>query len=307
MCVGLDMDAALASEIMQGLRILVAQPVVQLRNDLCTASAGIDYIVDDIVKILTDTPFECLGAGHFSAAFMHRAYPDYAFKIGFKSEDSGALYAAWCRDNRLPHTPHIIHMDRFPECYMVCMPKYIPSAEAPDGKDDYGVAWVIEDFLEYDDSSHGTNVDVYNSYLGTELERTARAIGAFFKGVARFDMHEGNWMWDKDGNIIITDPVSFSIEQGPVGVSVCPAEGLTGLVRRTFPICGFKPNPKALRAICGFRAMQNIPRHAAISTEERHAKFFQNGGSTHLKRVQQVRSKKVPGLLAGLVARFKGV
>lgn len=41
------------------------------------------------------------------------------------------------------------------------------------------------------------------------IYRTASRIHAFFKGVATFDLHSGNVMVDKFGQLVITDPVSF--------------------------------------------------------------------------------------------------
>lgn len=47
-----------------------------------------------------DCGFEFLGNGFFSAAFKHEMLPQKVIKIGFKKEDSGAAYAAWCRMNQ---------------------------------------------------------------------------------------------------------------------------------------------------------------------------------------------------------------
>ena len=45
-----------------------------------------------------------------------------------------------------------------------------------------------------------------------EYAVTAYRIHMFFRGLASFDMHNGNWMINDAGLPIITDPVSFSRE-----------------------------------------------------------------------------------------------
>ena len=82
--------------------------------------------------------FDLLGSGYFSAVFSHSDCPDLAFKVGFKKEDSGAAYAAFCRNYQsnakagrcgyskeiAKHFPEILHIERQEKCYMVVMPQY---------------------------------------------------------------------------------------------------------------------------------------------------------------------------------------
>lgn len=90
------------------------------------------------VRRLESMGFDLLGAGYFSAAFSHSDCPDLAFKVGFKKEDSGAAYAAFCRNYQsnvkagrcgyskdiAKHLPEILHIERQEKCYMVVMPQY---------------------------------------------------------------------------------------------------------------------------------------------------------------------------------------
>lgn len=87
---------------------------------------------------LVSMGFDLLGAGYFSAVFSHSDCPDLAFKVGFKKEDSGAAYAAFCRNYQsnakagrcgyskeiAKHLPEILHIERQEKCYMVVMPQY---------------------------------------------------------------------------------------------------------------------------------------------------------------------------------------
>ena len=89
-------------------------------------------------KQLRARGFDLLGAGYFSAVFSHSDCPDLAFKVGFKKEDSGAAYAAFCRNYQsnakagrcgyskaiAKHLPEILHIERQEKCYMVVMPQY---------------------------------------------------------------------------------------------------------------------------------------------------------------------------------------
>lgn len=273
------MDAALASEIMQGLREIIAKPILDVLNRL-TSRAAVNGFEREMRDIARDTPFRLLGAGNFSAVFEHQAYPDYAFKLGFRAEDSGAMYAAWCRDNKLPHTPLIIHMDRWPEVYMVCMPKYMPSHDHPNYRD--GISEVMGCIIE-GELTRWADKDIYDELCCTSLGDTCRAIGKFFKGVARIDMHSGNWMWDTDGNIVITDPVSFSLQ---------------------------KEAPKHVRMVhhdFNIEAFQYISKHvAATSPYLKPLGFVENGGTAHLKAVQAIAKVKPSGLMQRIINRIKG-
>lgn len=68
---------------------------------------------------------EVLGSGYFSAAVKFKAIEGKVIKIGFKKEDSGAAYAAYCRKNKdSKHLVTIDYVNRFNNCYMVVMPEY---------------------------------------------------------------------------------------------------------------------------------------------------------------------------------------
>uniref|UniRef100_UPI0019D4A22A hypothetical protein n=1 Tax=Pseudomonas aeruginosa TaxID=287 RepID=UPI0019D4A22A len=69
--------------------------------------------------------YKLLGLGHFAAAFEHEDLPGFAIKVGFKKDDSGAAYAAFCRENAgLAGLPVIHLVKRFSRAYMVAMDKY---------------------------------------------------------------------------------------------------------------------------------------------------------------------------------------
>ena len=169
-----------------------------------------------LVKSALEAGWELLGSGHFSAVFTHAQHSDLAFKVGFKKEDAGAQYAAWCRANagKGLRIPEILMMGRFKEAYVVVMPKYTPMRSPHKYSDEFGQAAAI---LNYG-SGHGVG----------ELQDTARAIREFFNGMAAFDLHAANAMVDAEGHIIITDPVSET-RQGSDDPEVWVAERMRSL------------------------------------------------------------------------------
>lgn len=154
------------------------------------------YCRDDQRAAFTDVAkrhgFERLGTGHFAVVFKHPKWPGIAFKCGLAKEDSGSAYAAWARANPGPHVPRILFMARHSNMYFVVMPEYAGYYKKEDGP-----MYAVQDVL------YGEGSD------GSPLQDTAAAIRKFFDGVADFDLHGGNVMWDGD-NLVITDPVSFT-------------------------------------------------------------------------------------------------
>jgi hypothetical protein len=150
--------------------------------------------------------WQLLGAGHFSAVFEHIDVPGIAFKVGFKKEDSGAMYAAWCRDKAgMLHIPTILHIEQVGPFYMVAMPKYIPW-------DSDGFKWHAEDSARQVARALRSSLyecSEFYSVTFPALAGTLRSIYTFFADIAQFDLHGGNYMLDEAGQIVITDPVSF--------------------------------------------------------------------------------------------------
>ncbi|APU00151.1 kinase [Vibrio phage Vp670] len=177
----------------------------------------IDYQVRDFEKAAKEKGYVKLGSGFFSQAWTHPEIKKYAIKLGFKKEDSGAAYAAFCRDNQdLEGIPTIYGLERFSSCYVVLMDKLVaydklvriynakrryhaeadkPAIEEPS---------FMKQFFKLGDIFYCND---NNDSLG--IYRTAIRVRDFFRGIAKFDLHEGNVMVDKFGHLVITDPVSF--------------------------------------------------------------------------------------------------
>ncbi|QDF45983.1 protein kinase [Vibrio phage vB_VpaP_MGD2] len=233
----------------------------------------IDYQVRDFEKAAKEQGYVKLGSGFFSQAWTHPDIKNYAIKLGFKKEDSGAAYAAFCRDNQdLEGIPTIYGLERFSSCYVVLMDKLVAydklvrifkakrayHREADKPELDYPS--FMKQFDKLGDIFYCNGNDE-----SLAIYRTAIRVRDFFKGIAKFDLHEGNVMVDKFGHLVITDPVSFvktckqehhEIKKGAFGIpanvahaqDAARANALAGIDLRFKPVSfnefmGNKPFP----------------------------------------------------------------
>ncbi|CAM0027946.1 kinase [Vibrio phage D529] len=196
--------------------------LIELADLLVTNVSGDGYI-DEQVHAFEDEAkalgYIKLGSGYFSQAWAHPDIKDYAIKLGFKKEDSGALYAAYCRDNQgKAGIPTIYGLDRFKSCYVVLMDKLTSYEKL------YTLYHTKKSYYEAADKGKVIKPQAIKDYehirsyfsnyrldnpVNSSIHQTALDIRNFFQGVAAFDLHDGNIMIDKYGQLIITDPVSF--------------------------------------------------------------------------------------------------
>lgn len=169
---------------------------------------------NSLMVYLDDAGFELLGSGYFSAAFRHRLLPQKVIKVGFKKEDSGAAYAAFCRMNQGKQGIPTIHdIQRHAGCYTVVLDELRPLMPTVwgDVDENYEDENVVDQFnvvrgiISYNETFSGGADPLID-----DLAETAKEIRKFFDGIASFDMHAGNAMVDSNGHVIITDPVSFT-------------------------------------------------------------------------------------------------
>lgn len=154
--------------------------------------------------LMHDAGFRMLGNGHFSAAYSHEMLPGRVIKVGFKKEDSGAAYTAFCRMHQgRAGIPNVYHVARHAGCYTVVLDR-LKSCD-DDNYDHVTYAYIARCFVKSDhyDSSDFAPGDY-------EFIETCKMIREFFNGIASFDMHSGNIMFDDNDVPYITDPVSFS-------------------------------------------------------------------------------------------------
>lgn len=168
-----------------------------------------------------DAGFSLLGNGHFSAAFKHELLPGRVIKVGFKKEDSGAAYVAFCRMNQgRVGIPNVYHVARHAGCYTVVLDELEP-CKGRDNETHEHYADLANYFVENSGAELG---DVDGAEKELPFVETCQMIHKFFYGIASFDMHSGNIMFTKDGKPVITDPVSFSADRDREPFSLEPEE-----------------------------------------------------------------------------------
>lgn len=156
--------------------------------------------------LMRDAGFRMLGNGHFSAAYSHEMLPGRVIKVGFKKEDSGAAYTAFCRMHQgRAGIPNVYHVARHAGCYTVVLDR-LKSCDRYANDVHAKYASAAQEFIE----CTGGDADWYAQYVSKEFIETCKMIREFFHGIASFDMHSGNIMFDDNDVPYITDPVSFS-------------------------------------------------------------------------------------------------
>ena len=179
--------------------------------------------------MMNDAGFNRLGSGHFSAAYEHALLPGKVIKVGFKKEDSGAAYVAFCRMHQGQAGIPVVHdVQRHAGCYTVVMDKLLPIEGLSYKRREH---MELEALWEHVDSAVYTSEKYWHEYVKLCKEagswsklseydlaviETCRKIHKFFYGIASFDMHRGNAMMDATGNLVIIDPVSFTAEDSPI-------------------------------------------------------------------------------------------
>lgn len=136
--------------------------------------------------------FNLLGAGYFADVFSHPSAPGYAIKVCVRDGDSSPAYMAWARANPGPHVPRIHYLKRHGQYVVAVLDELFGM--------DYEATCVYEEHLD--------------RYLSKESDhpanQVAQRIRKFFDGACTFDLHPANCMMDKNKQLVLTDPVSFS-------------------------------------------------------------------------------------------------
>lgn len=174
-----------------------------------TSLEDMDYW-QTLAERMRDVGFIKLGNGHFSAAYEHALLPGKVIKVGFKKEDSGAAYAAFCRMNQgREGIPTVYDIQRHAGCYTVVLDYLNPLNDWCYGESDK----VRHHFKAAREIIEGDCFDAAEEYpISDGFIETCKDIRKFFLGIASFDCHSGNMMKDQMGRLIITDPVSFSAD-----------------------------------------------------------------------------------------------
>lgn len=183
-------------------------------GELTQAKGNCDLELMDYWQTLAvrmrDVGFVLLGNGYFSAAYEHALLPGKVIKVGFKKEDSGAAYAAFCRMNQgREGIPTVYDIQRHAGCYTVVLDYLTPLNDWCCGESDEirHHFHAAREIIEEDCFDTAGRHPISDGFI-----ETCKDIRKFFLGIASFDCHSGNMMKDQMGRLIITDPVSFSAD-----------------------------------------------------------------------------------------------
>lgn len=163
-----------------------------------------------LTERMRDVGFIKLGNGHFSAVYEHALLPGKVIKVGFKKEDAGAAYAAFCRMNQgREGIPTIYDIQRHTGCYTVVLDYLMPlNDRCDDESDDESYYFkAAQEIIEKDCFDTAEEYPISEGFI-----ETCKDIRKFFLGIASFDCHSENIMKDQMGRLIITDPVSYSAD-----------------------------------------------------------------------------------------------
>lgn len=253
-------------------------------GDCTTSSNGLEYqdYWTTLGALTRDAGFTMLGNGHFSAAYKHPLLPKRVIKVGFKKEDSGAAYTAFCRMHQgRAGIPNIHHVERHAGCYTVVLDHLIDCDRENKTHDHFAdvARWFIEsdshdpsDFLEDDQP----------------LIETCKEIRKFFKGIAAFDMHSGNIMFAEDGTPYITDPVSFSHDRERTEGFPIDPECLLQEIEAQVQAAMIK-RCKARKAKCDPNSTFRINRKATMKRRQRNRKKAARVAENDRKHFVEIR------------------
>jgi hypothetical protein len=181
----------------------VDKNMLALCNWLLEAWAQAQRNRDVMGDWVTGAGFEWLGGGYYSNVYRHPSVPGRVFKMTLCSEDEASItYLAWARANPGRHVPTVYHLERAPDIQLSVINELYPL--------DTSNHYYFDAYLD------GYTADSYALAVAAAREQgaetgpveTALEICRFFKGLTGWDLHSGNAMQDKDGVIVITDPVT---------------------------------------------------------------------------------------------------
>lgn len=146
-----------------------------------------------------------LGSGNFASVFKHPKLEGKVIKVVLNVADNYHEYARWCmtQDNR--HIPKIHHMEDIGGGrYIFVLDELISISDmwntprdARTVRDVLNYGWCDKEYIERFDVE--ISRELTDAMIGLLLLKECNSL--------RFDLHKGNMMLDKSGNIVITDPV----------------------------------------------------------------------------------------------------
>lgn len=175
----------------------IVKMIVQRHTDMidrespkCTCSFG------ELTAELERFGVKFIGAGNFSMVFSHPALGGKVVKVCADAlEDCGAIYLAWARQNakHYKHLPVVHHLEVSPDkrIYFAVLDRY--------------------EMTVNEAHCDSTQRAEFNSRYDntTPIGKALAAINDFHTGWCGTDCHGENVMVDSNGQLVITDPLSY--------------------------------------------------------------------------------------------------
>ncbi|MBX9932557.1 MAG: hypothetical protein K2Y56_13610 [Methylobacterium sp.] len=156
---------------------------------------------------LTKRGFKVLGSGAFSTVYG-KPGSNKVIKVCHAGDtDPWPLFAAWAHANPSPFVPLIYSFKRHKGFYVAVMERMEETVYGSDRSLGHSEATeLFNNFVR--NSTRETRVirAVLDLYPG--IDQFLVAMMREFDGKARWDLHTGNWMLRKDGQLVVTDPIS---------------------------------------------------------------------------------------------------
>jgi len=161
------------------------------KTDESCESTECDGEFGEMVSYMEEKGVRLLGEGNFSAVFEHGSCPGLVVKVCYQPDKDTALtYLAYARANPGPHLPRVHHLKRGNGYFVAVLDKLEPVDD-----DNWNGHAISEWSRRMEDTS--------------PVCLALQAVKKFFEGAAKIDLHRENVMQDSEGNVVLTDPVSF--------------------------------------------------------------------------------------------------
>lgn len=167
-----------------------------LEEELHEFTSAASHPCDEVYDVPHEWHNQFLGEGYFSSVWAIPGEPFQVMKVSHRQTDACRHYLRWLQDHPHPNAPKIHSIVEIGEQMFIQMDRYYRHP-------DY-------DYHNRSENVPGNKVLVLGHHPNHELghEQLCATIRREFSD-CKFDLHRDNIMVDRDGNVIITDPMSY--------------------------------------------------------------------------------------------------
>lgn len=185
--------------------LLLTHQTRPFESELIDHIAGVYYPEsEDFCDLPPHIDAAFISCGYFSSVWAIPGEPFKVLKVSHRAEDCCRDYMQWAYANPHPNAPTIHSIEHVDHMMLVVMERYSP---LPDD-----LTMPYEESYAYRENVPGHEVLMGyrqpDHRLGHE-QLCARIRREFIR--VKFDLHKDNVMVARDGRIIITDPVSYKV------------------------------------------------------------------------------------------------